>query len=282
MDLATLSPDAPDHAPAPLLQSATAARALAALRVSLTDAGQLVAQILLLRRFGFTATLRGPLWHPAVTPPQMTAALRVLRRHGLRLVEADDPATATALHAAGFRQVATPAHVAELDLTPDAATRRRALDGKWRNRLVHAEKSRLTLHHRRLEGPADPLLMAEAAQRRTRRYRALPPGLSLAFGPAAHVVEARQNGTPVAAMLFLRHGQTATYHIGHTTPAGRAAEAHRLILWHMADTLARDGVTRLDIGTVDTETTPGLARFKLGTGARLRPLGGSFIAIPGL
>ena len=279
MEIVTLPPDAPDPGAVPLLQSAAAARALGARRVAVRDGDRWLAQTLLLTRAGVTATLRGPLWHPGATATNQVTALRALRRAGLRLVEAEDDAAATALRAAGFRMVATPAHVAELDLAPDAAIRRARLSGKWRNSLTHAEASGLTLHHRLPSGPDDPLLLAEAAQRRARRYRALPTGFAAAF-PAAEVVEARQHGTPVAAMLFLRHGQAATYHIGHSTPAGRATDAHRLILWHMMGRLADAGVTRLDLGTIDTVTAPDLARFKLGTGATARPLGGSFLAIP--
>ncbi len=279
MEIDLLLPDAPDPGAVPLLQSAAAAEALGARRVIVRDGDGWLAQALLVPRAGLTATLRGPLWHPKAGPADRVTGLRALRRMGLRLVEAEDAASALVLQAAGFRRVATPAHVAELDLTPAPAVRRARLSRSWRNSLIQAERSGLTLSHRRLSGPDDPLLAAEAAQRRTRGYRALPTDFAAAF-PAAEVVEARQGGTPIAAMLFLCHGRAATYHIGHTTPAGRATNAHRLILWHMAQHLAGEGFTRLDLGAIDTVTSPDLARFKLGTGAVARPLGGSFLAIP--
>jgi hypothetical protein len=282
MHLVPLPRHAPDPGPVPLLQSAAAALTLAADRIAVvSEDGRRVAQALILRRLGLSATLQGPLWHPGSTAQDRIAALRALRRHGLRLIEAGFDSDAPLLRAAGFRRVATPAHVAELALHPDAAQRRRTLDGKWRNRLVAAEAAGLLLRHRPLAGTLDPLFAAEAVQRRAGRYHALPLGFAAAF-PGASVVEALRDGTPLAAMLFLRHGTAATYHIGHTTAAGRAAEAHRLILWHMAGRLAAEGCTRLDLGTIDTETAPGLARFKLGIGATARGLGGSFLAIPGL
>ena len=46
--------------------------------------------------------------------------------------------------------------------------------------------------------------------------------------------------------------------------------------------VAGKGVTKLELGQVDTEKAAGLARFKLGTGATLRPLGGSWIWWPPL
>jgi hypothetical protein len=283
MEIVTLPHDAPDDGPVPLLQSAAAALALGARRVAVQDGNRVIAQALLLTRAGLTATLRGPIWHTDASPPNRIAALRALRRAGLRLVEAEDATSAELLRAAGFRMVVTPAHVAELDLTPNLASRRRALDPKWRGHLSHAERNArpngITLHCRPLSGPSDPLLLAELAQRRTRGYRALPPAFAAAF-PNAEVAEARQNGTPVAAMLFLRHGHAATYHIAHTTDAGRKSDAHRLLLWDAMNRLATEGITRLDLGTIDTVTSPDLARFKLGTGATARPLGGSFLAIP--
>lgn len=283
MEIVTLSSDAPDEGAVPLLQSAAAATALGARRVAVKDGGRYLAQALLLTRAGITATLRGPIWHPDTSAADRVAALRALRRAGLRLVEADDAASAAHLRAAGFRMVATPAHVAELDLTDDAAARGRALDAKWRGHLSQAMRNAgrqgITLHRRPLSGLSDPLLVDELSQRRMRGYRALPPGFAAAFA-AAEVAEARQHGTPVAAMLILCHGQAATYHIAHTSDAGRKADAHRLLLWDVMGHLAASGVTRLDLGTIDTVTSPGLAAFKLGTGAAARPLGGSFLAIP--
>jgi hypothetical protein len=46
--------------------------------------------------------------------------------------------------------------------------------------------------------------------------------------------------------------------------------------------LARRGITRLDLGTLDTEAAPGLARFKLGSGAAARALGGTWLWWPPL
>jgi lipid II:glycine glycyltransferase (peptidoglycan interpeptide bridge formation enzyme) len=94
--------------------------------------------------------------------------------------------------------------------------------------------------------------------------------------------EARQRAEELAAMLMLCHGLTATYHIGWSGPQGRATAAHQLLLVRAADWLAARGHVRLDLGTVDTDANPGLARFKIGSGAIIRPLGGSWVGVPGL
>ncbi len=77
-------------------------------------------------------------------------------------------------------------------------------------------------------------------------------------------------------MLFLRHGTTVSYHIGWTGREGRAASAHNLILDHAAKQFASEGATLMNLGLLDTETAPGLARFKLGSGARPVQTGGTW------
>jgi lipid II:glycine glycyltransferase (peptidoglycan interpeptide bridge formation enzyme) len=78
-------------------------------------------------------------------------------------------------------------------------------------------------------------------------------------------------------MLFLIHGQTATYHIGWQDEAGRDAGAHPLLLWRAMGMLAERGVRWLDLGGVDTGPGAGIARFKLGTGGQVLTLPGTFV-----
>lgn len=188
---------------------------------------------------------------------------------------------APALARIGAVPLMTPASVAELDLvaSPDAMLARQ--HQKWRNRLRHARRQGLKVL--RDDGPLRAghlLIAAEAAQRRARRYRGWPLNLTLAYAGAnpgqTALFSASHRGVIVAAMLFLRHGAAATYHIGHTTPEGRALSAHTLLLWQAALWLRDRGHRRLDLGPIDTQHAPGLARFKLGSGARLRRLGGTW------
>lgn len=179
--------------------------------------------------------------------------------------------------------------IAEWSLEPCATRTRAALKQKWRNRLARAEAGGLAVTQAPL--PADPghwFLKREAAQARQRGYRGLPPAYAAAYARAnpgaARLFEARlpgRGGTAVAAILILLHPPGATYHAGWSGPEGRAAGAHHLLLWQAARWCADRGATRLDLGRIDTETAPGLARFKLGTGAAARPLGASYLAAPG-
>ena len=53
---------------------------------------------------------------------------------------------------------------------------------------------------------------------------------------------------------------------------------NRIGLAFAAEELRKTGVQKIDLGTLDTVNAPGLARFKLGSGARAEPLGGTWLS----
>ncbi|MFL4468896.1 GNAT family N-acetyltransferase [Tateyamaria armeniaca] len=159
--------------------------------------------------------------------------------------------------------------------------------GKWRNAWRKSQKSNLKLRHTQFDAALHNwLLVEDRKQQRRQKYRSLPHSIIHSFSAISPrdviVFCARKKHDDVAAMLFLQHGEVATYHVGWSSAHGRQTNAHYALLKHAADHFVRCGVTRLDLGTVDTENAPGLARFKIGSGARVRPLGGTWLRIPGL
>lgn len=244
--------------------------------------------LLLLRR-RFRPGLRVAMLSRARLPDPSELAERLvkagLHRH-LILLSPDRPTPDMAR--IGAVPIMTPATIARIDLCPPLKERRTALHQKWRNRLRHAEHQRLRVTRRNL--PLDPghwLLAAEAKQQVRRSYHNWPAHLTLAYARetpgAAKLFTAYEGRDPVAAMLFLRHGASATYHIGHITARGRALSAHNLLLWQAAGWLAAKGHQDLDLGTIDTRgPSAGLARFKLGAGANAHVLGGTWAWWPPL
>lgn len=157
---------------------------------------------------------------------------------------------------------------------------RAGLAGKWRNRLVAAERAGVRV---RPGGRAclEALLAEEGKQRRQRGYRALPEGFARALPEGAlRLWEWRKAADFAAGMCLVVHGRSATYHLGWASDAARAAGVHGVMLMRAAEALAAEGVRWLDLGSVDTEAAPGLARFKLGTGAGLRRLGATCLVLP--
>ncbi|WP_138465300.1 GNAT family N-acetyltransferase [Poseidonocella sp. HB161398] len=235
---------------------------------------------------------RGPVWAEPPCPEEAAAALAGLAawlRRDCRaaVLSPDCLGGADPAASAGLLPLMTGGTQARLRLDGSPAERMARMHGKWRNRLRRAQEAGLELSQGPL--PADPghwLLRREAEQARRRRYRHLPAGFLQAWrlenGPrAARVFAASLGGVPVAGMLFLVHGCTATYHLGWSGSAGRATGAHALLLWEAAGWLARRGCRWAELGLLDTHRTPGLARFKLGAGAEPVALGSSWIDAPG-
>jgi Acetyltransferase (GNAT) domain len=228
---------------------------------------------LVVERRGMRLISRGPVWATGVSGADMARALRRLARWpGVTLVTPESPVPGF-----GIVPLVTPMHHAVWSLGPDLAA---GMAGKWRNRLVAAERAGVQVH----PGGArtlDHLIAAEGLQRRQRRYRALPAGFTRGLPAGALRIWDWDPGSGIAAaMAFVVHGTSATYHLGWASDAARQAGVHGVMLMQAARSLRAEGVRWLDLGSVDSEAAPGLARFKLGTGAELRRLGPTCLVLP--
>ena len=179
----------------------------------------------------------------------------------------------------GGMKFARGADLAILDIKEED-TARAALHQKWRNQLKKAEKSPLVILNQALNPHKHAwFFKQEQSQQKTRGYQNYPTHFLLAFAAAnknqARLFSAVISGKPVAAMLVFKHGRMATYQAGVNSPEGRQHCAHNLILWHIVCELRKRGVEQLDLGRADV--SPGLKRFKLGVGARIETLAGSFL-----
>lgn len=271
-------PAMPDAAPCPLQQSPLFAAALARMGASplwhALPGGPLLAVTRKVPVLGCVALISRP---GPVLPQTLRHALGV----GALIVNAETQSQGGALARAGFVRLATGPKVAELSLRGAPEEWLARMEGKWRNRLRHAQRQGLDL--RAIPLPPDRnhwLFHREAAQQAARGYRNLPPALITAMvasdAGALTLFTARGQGRTIAAMLFARHGQAATYLIGWSDTAGRAASAHNLLLWQAMIALETAGVERIDLGHCDEDNAPGLARFKRGSGAKVRCLGGTW------
>ena len=280
----------PQGAEVPCAQSAGFARALQAhggeaLTLALQDDGRTLGHALTIRRGARRLISRGPVWTGDAGVADRRAGLHALRRQGgagLSVINAeqDDPA----MPRAGFLRVLSPAWVAEWDLSRASAALRAGLHQKWRNRLKAGEAAGWQVRCNAMDPDPDHWLFRHDAQRaRARGYRAWPPTLIAAWVRAnpgsAQIWTAARKGEIAAAALVLRHGARATWQIGWAGAEARAGNAMPLVLWQAAVHLSRQGVLCLDLGTLDTANAPGVARFKLGTGARARALGGTWAGV---
>ena len=265
------------------------------LRARVEREGETVAQAqFIVRRLGRLVSIalcsRGPIWRKALTIDEQTQVYRLLKQSvplsGLRVM------LVTPEQAAGepnglnsMRRVVTGMSTVLLDLKPDLEELRANLEHRWRHQLASGESSGLSIHRVGTQlNQFRWLLEADVAQRKERGLDGLPPAFveryTLTRQPAASTLltlRADAGRERVAAMMFLLHGASATYHIGWTTEAGRDAYAHNLILWKALEELKARGIQQLDLGGVNTIRSAGVARFKLRTGGKLLTLAGSYL-----
>ena len=183
-----------------------------------------------------------------------------------------------------WRRVMTGQSTVMLDITKSLPDLRAGLDKRWRHRLGGAENSELTVHRVGTNpGQYRWLLDADMQQREQRGLLGLPLQFFDLYAqsrqqPSKNVLTIRADigRDRVAGMLFLIHGEAATYQVGWTSDVGRDQHAHNLILWHGIQELQARGVRELDLGGVNTIRSAGIARFKMSTGGKVITYAGSY------
>ncbi len=231
---------------------------------------------------------RGPLWlDDAIPDPEtLEAVFRRLRkacphsplsRASLLPELPPSPENEEMLRRCGFRRHGPGYRTVWLDLTRNEEALRAGLNRDWRKRLRAAEKADLVLDVDWQAGNLPWLMKQEHEQAAGKGFRPMTGTLAVRLrnalvkgggaGDAALMVTALERQTPVACILFFRHGAAATSQVGWASEAGRRSGAMRLVQWRAALALKERGVRILDLGGV-TDAAPGVTEFKLGTGGQ--------------
>ena len=185
-------------------------------------------------------------------------------------------------HALPFRPIMTGYSTPIWDLTPTEDTLWNGLEGNWRTAARKAMNAKITV--KTGHGGADlpwVLSMAEGYRKKA-GYYTLPPQVFLNWHAKAAphdtlLLTASLGTDKIAGILILKHGHSATYQTAWTSDIGRSLNVTNVLLWQAALHLKQNGVQHLDLGGVDTEKNAGIARFKLGTGAEVLQLAGTFL-----
>ena len=231
----------------------------------------------------------GPVWLASLTAKEKELTYQALKKtiplNKLRIVlftPAEEAGVDLGL--SPWRRVMTGQSSVMLDITKSLPDLRAGLDKRWRHRLGGAENSELTIHRVGTNpGQYRWLLDADIQQRQQRGLLGLPLQFFDLYAQSRQqtsknmlTVRADIGRDRVAGMLFLIHGEAATYQVGWTSDVGRDQHAHNLILWHGIEELQARGVRVLDLGGVNTIRSAGIARFKMSTGGRVVTYAGSY------
>ena len=246
------------------------------------------------RRYGLIVGValctRGPLWLKPMHAEDKRRIYRELKRSlpmkkprfalfSPDITDASDPSVGQ------LTRVMTGYSTVMIDLTLPPEQLRSAMEGRWRNRLVAAERAGLDIIHTAADSNEYRwLLEEERAQRESKNFYGLPLEFVETYlksraqaSKTALILHAELEKERVAAMLFLVHGSAATYHVGWSNEIGRDSNAHNLLLWRALNELRQRGVRKLDLGGINTRQLAGISRFKIGSGGKVVTYAGTFV-----
>lgn len=172
----------------------------------------------------------------------------------------------------GFKKAQQSFETLWLDLSPSLEVLRKSLDRKWRNHLNKAERSNLEVHAD-VEGKHLDLFLKNYDLFKSQKQFTGPEGSffkheienALPFKDAI-ILWARIDKVPVAGIMVMKHGTSASYRLGWNSPEGRVAQAHYLLVWKAIEILKRHSIAHFDLGGILTESEDktGFNTFKLG------------------
>ena len=220
---------------------------------------------------------RGPVWAGTVALADRCEGLRQLNAEGLLCIDADSPADAAALAAAGYVRAGKVQHVREIDVAARPAFP--ALPPEVRARLEAADAARLTQRNRPFDADRDGAL-ARKLNLPPKALKALA-GLSLVAPAAFRLYSVDRYEVPVAALAIVLHPPVATVMFAWADPDAPVEGALESALDAALRGLQGRGIVRLDLGAPED---PGALPDAVASafGARTRELGGRWIRLPGL
>lgn len=246
--------------------------------------GLMVVQEIRLGPIHFVDLQRGPLWfgpHRSESLLREFAELfrktyprRLFRRVRCMPEWEESESAKTILKENGFQQLPQTYQTIWIDLDLPLEILRSRLKQKWRNSLNQGEKHGLEIKMDPKGTSINYFLQKYEEHQKVRKYKG--PGkefIKEEFLSALKIGDvmtlwAKQNEDFIAGIMIAFHGQTASYRIGWSTEAGRAARAHHVLLWRAIEMLKEKNLKAFDLGGIKSAEAIGVTQFKRGMGGR--------------
>lgn len=293
------APDPACELPLPLSQSAAYARATGSERFSIWRGQRYLGEVGIMHRriFGLIRVariIRGPIWRVSPLPEDWVELLALLKtrytrryRHRLFWVPPETEARMDWRNQ-GLHEWMNGGWHGWLDIRQDANAMRVVMEKKWHQALVRGESVEASIIPHALKSDAAHWVLSGGKPfKRAITNRAARRALTLHRRGASLRIYTLQHGRTtlwtreeaLAGALFIRHGNSATYHMGLAShEAWEQGFMHRL-LWQSILSLKKEGVHWLYMGPLyGTKALEEPERFVLGTGARPARDGGIWIA----
>ncbi|MDQ2089671.1 peptidoglycan bridge formation glycyltransferase FemA/FemB family protein [Marimonas arenosa] len=153
-----------------------------------------------------------------------------------------------------------------MDLSLDEESLMTALKGKWRTDLRYAQKSGLGLDSGLTPDLEERFLALFEEVQKTKEFR---PDITPEFHFALQgddlrhdILIATKDGTDIAGIVTGSCARTAVYLYGATSDIGRRLRAGYFLTWQGIALARARGLAWYDLGGVDFEENPSVARFK--------------------
>jgi hypothetical protein len=236
--------------------------------------------------------VRGPIWidRLAGSAPRIEAMSAIAKSFSLPRRDllfwtpelSDTPEHRDLMRKVGKRRMVTGLSTAWLDITKTSEELLRGFSGNWRNMLRAGKRANLKTRIRDDGKGVSTHLAAYDAFRQQKRFVGPPSELIRSMsenGSKGDIVTLTAGTTQqiVAGILFVRHGNSATYYTSWNSDEGRNSRAHNVLLWRAIQELRERGIKWLDLGGLNTESAAGVARFKIGLGGEIVTLSGTYL-----
>lgn len=242
--------------------------------------GLVAIQVSRLGPFQAVTINRGPLWlagqETAENHADFVSALKkvypksIFRRFRWMPEWAPEQNASPAMEELGFKKAAQSFETLWMDLKPSMDDLRKNLDRKWRGHLNKSERSNIEVSVD-LEGRNLDAFIRNYDLFKSKKNFEGPEGSffkheiqsALPFKDAI-ILWARIEKIPVAGVVVMKHGTSASYRVSWNSPEGRVAQAHYLLIWKAIEILKKQGIESFDLGGILANDKTGFNTFKLG------------------
>lgn len=242
--------------------------------------GLVAIQVASLGPFQSVTINRGPLWlkghETAENLADFVKALKdvyprsIFRRFRWMPELASEESSAQFMDESGFKKTPQSFETLWLDLSPSLEDLRKGLDRKWRGHLNKSERSNLEVVVD-MDGRHLDVFLRNYDLFKSKKVFDGPAGSffkheiesALPFKDAI-ILWARIDKIPVAGMVIMKHGTSASYRVSWNSPEGRVAQAHYLLLWKAIEILKKQSIETFDLGGILAQDATGFNTFKAG------------------
>ncbi|WP_413288417.1 GNAT family N-acetyltransferase [Bdellovibrio sp. HCB337] len=244
--------------------------------------GLVAIQVSALGPFQSVTINRGPIWLKGQdTEKNMadfaTALQKVYPKSVFRrfrwMPEWDAEASSTLLtEEFGLKKAQQSFETSWLNLTPTMEELRKSFGSQWRRHLSQAERSNIEVVVD-TEGRHLDVFLRNYDLFKSKKNFVAPDAVffkheietALPFKDAI-ILWARIDKCPIAGIVVMKHGTSASYRVGWNSPEGRDNQAHYLLVWNAIELLKKQSIETFDLGGIlaQDQDTKGFNTFKLG------------------